>query len=793
MPDFKVDLQQTMEESFLTYAGFVAQHRALPAVEDGLKLGARQLLYAQNCKKLTHANPFKKAQKSVAEGMSQSYVHGDASAWGTLIRMAKPYAMRYPLEETQGSSGPPTNPNSHSAPRYVEMRASALSDELFRTLDKETVEVWKDNYDNTDKIPATFPSIGFYNIVNGASGIGVSLATSIPQFNLKEVNDAIIKLIRNPDASFEELYCSIDFATGGTIINQSEVKESLRLGSGKSAKVRATISYDVKKHMLIVTEVPYGVYTDTICQQLEQLINDNPDCGIESFLDATNDNPRIEIKLTKKANPERVKDMLYGSTSLQSYYGINMVMLLNGKVPKVFGWKDALSAHIAHITKMKKNEFLYDLKKAEARKHILDGLIIALEHIDEIIKLIKESDSAADAKEKLITIYHLSEIQAKAILEIKLQRLVNLERVKVLKELESLIKTIGEIQIILQSAELLNDKIIDDIEAITKEFADARRTLNIDLQIDTNTDAPIEEKKVVVMISNNGLIYCQDIESFNKQARGGKGSPIKLGDNDFIIETLYAANTEQLLLLSSLGKSYTLALGNVPVGQEIYLTQFFEMTPNERIVKIISYSDMTKYSDVVILTKNGLIKRSDIKEYQSRNKKGLVGIKLKETDGVAAVLVATEKDDVLLATKNGYGLRYPIGDISQTGRATMGVKAIDLRNEDEIIGAVILSKDNNIDGIASITGTGKAKHSSVNDFVTGIRTQKGHIIHKLDDGDSLMCICGIYNKSDLIVVSSSNIIKFSYDELQKSKLNTLGTIAIKLKGGSHILYMTQII
>lgn len=793
MPEYKRDLKEVIEDSFLTYAGFVILNRSIPDVRDGLKLGARQLLYSQYAKGITHDKGFKKGIKSVSAAMELCYVHGDSSAYGTLIRMAKPFALRYPLEETQGNFGTPVESDNHGASRYVELRASALADELFKGLKKNAITKWKNNYDDTELIPSVLPSASFYNIVNGSSGIAVGMSTSIPQFNLREVNNALVKLIHNPDATFEQLYCPIDFATGGIIVNEDEVKTSLKIGNGKSAKIRAKIDYDPKKHQLIVTEMPYMVYTNSICKQLGALINDDPNTGIIDFIDATTDAPCIEIVLSKKANPEQVKNWLYANTSLQSHYGINMIMLDNGKSPRLFGWRDALVAHLTHTKQVTRNILNFDLAKAEDRLHIVEGLLIAIAHIDEFIKIIRGSESTAEASLKMREQYGLDELQAKAILAITLARLVKLEYIKVEKEKEELLQTIADLKNLLSNEQLFNQYIINDIEEVSRKFGDKRRTVNTTLlQNENDEPLPVEEKKLVVSISNNGIILATDVDTFNKQARGGKGSVLKLKNNDFIIETIYGSNSDNFMMLSDLGKSYTLNLGSLPLGEEIYLQSLLELSLNERITKIVSYDRLSDYSHIVVVTKQGLIKKTVIEEYKSRRKGGLVGIKLREGDSVSAVLVSKEDDEIIIATKSGKNVRYPLSDISATGRATQGVKAITLSADDSVIGAVNFSPKD-FKGLISISAKGMAKVSDLEEYTYSSRTSKGTNTLKLKD-DTLAGIALQQDTvSDIIVATSGSLIRFSIEELRVSSKNTVGTMTIKLALNAKILFIGQVV
>ena len=386
MPFYDVDICETIRDDFLEYAGHVMQERSIPDARDGLKDGARKILYSQYHNKNDYKHNFVKGQAATGRVLIDGFLHGDASAYSTLVRMGKPYAVPYVFEEIQGNGGNQTNPDSHAAGRYLEIRQSELASYLFKGIEKNAINEWYWNYSNTLELPRVLPTIGIYPIVNGLSGISVGLSTSIPSTNLREVNEAIIKLIKNPDTPFEEVYCAPDFPMGGTIINGAEVKESMRNGSGKAVKIRANIEFFPDKNMLVATEIPFSVYTDTIDSEIAELINNDESCGIAKYIDATNDEgARINIYLTKGANVKKVINTLYKSTSLESYYGINMIMLQDGRFPRVYTWVEALKTYIAHIRQCKTREIQFDLDKALARKNILDGLICACSIIDKVV------------------------------------------------------------------------------------------------------------------------------------------------------------------------------------------------------------------------------------------------------------------------------------------------------------------------------------------------------------------------------------------------------------------------
>ena len=465
-----VDFQKTTEDAFLKYAASVAQERAIPDVRDMLKIGLRQGLYAQYTNKLTHKDKFQKAQKSVAAAMTQSYVHGDVAMYDTFIRMSRPWTAHYPLEEVQGSYGNPSSPDSHAAARYVEMRASEITDFLFTGLKKNAINEWYWNYDDSEQIPSVFPSIGYWNIVNGCSGIAVAMATSVPQFNLKEVNDALIKIIRDPNVTYDQIYCAPDFATGGTITNAAEVKESLRRGGGKSVRMRATLKYYPNDNMIQATELPYSVFTNTVIDQLATLTQNDPDYGIDKVIDHTKKTADIRIYLSKGINPQKMMAKLYHDTSLEYWFSINMVLLDQGRFPKVFGWRQACDAYIEHIRACKRNMVKFDLDKAEARLNIVEGLLIAVANIDEVVAIIRASDSPSAAATALIERFKFNKPQVEAILAMKLSALTRIDGIKLNTEKEELNRFIADQRHLLSSPQDLDKTLIEALNIVSALF-----------------------------------------------------------------------------------------------------------------------------------------------------------------------------------------------------------------------------------------------------------------------------------------------------------------------------------
>lgn len=465
----KSDMKQVLEDAFRDYAGETILNRAIVDVRDFLKPSARIGVYAQYVKKISPPNPPQKSLKSVSAGIEVAYTHGDSSLYNLLARMGKTWSMRYPLEDFQGSTGTVEQADNHAAARYTNMRLSLLAMNLFEGLEKDSIAKWFENYDNTGMYPSVLPSKGFYNIVNGTMGIATGLSSSIPQFNLKEVNEALIKVLWDRNIGFEEIYCRPDFATGGVLLNEAEVRESLRVGTGKSCRLRSVMEYDEIDRAITIREIPYGVYTATIKKQLVEILEGEENPGIERFLDFSGEKPLLKIYLNKGVSPKNIFVHLCKKTSLEHHVGINMTMLDKGKTAKVFSWREALVAHIEHEEEVYRHEFSFDRQKAKDRLHIVEGFTRVFSVLDEVINTIRGAATKSAASEGLLKM-GFSELQSKAILAIRLSTLVNLEIQKYIKEEEELIEKIEHLTRLLDSEELLKKEIEKGLRQVAKNM-----------------------------------------------------------------------------------------------------------------------------------------------------------------------------------------------------------------------------------------------------------------------------------------------------------------------------------
>ena len=766
------NLKEVIQESFTQYSGAVLQSRALVDVRDCLKPSARQIFYCLYTDKFLPSKPFKKTLKAIGSA-ARMYIHGDSSCEGVIMRAGQPFAMRYPLIEVEGNEGSLMSSGSWAAPRYTASRLSEFSVRLFNDIDKNTIKEWRDNYDDTEQYPSVLPTKGFYNIVNGTMGIGIGAASSIPQFNIKEVNHALEVLLLNPDATFDEIYCAPDFATGALLLNEEEVKEALKTGQGAACKLRSVVEWDSTERCFIVSQIPYSVYTNTICGELEEILNDelnNP--GIERFNDLTGVDPLIKIYLTKKANPDRVLKYLYKNTSLQSYFGINMTMLDDGRYPKVFGWKAALQAHIDHEKIVYRRGFEFDLAKIEKRIHILDGLLICIANIDEVVKVIKTSASTAAASKELQKRFLLDDEQAKAVLDMKLSRLANLEVKKLEDERDTLDVKARFIRTVLNDEDIFNQQLIDGWREIAQKFGDARRTQI--LNIENESDEPTEKKQLSLSFTNKGAVFVTETSSLYSQRRNGIGTKLKLEKNEILVDNIIGENTETILFFTNKGNYYHMKMGEFTVGEKQYLANYFSIGDNETLTAAVSLNPKNASKFIVFVTKNGLIKKSKLSEYNMKRNIGALAIKLDTDDEIVSILIL-EDEKIGIMSKCGQFIMVATSPIKSIGRVTRGIIGMKLAAGDEIMTARVIP--NNTTHLFSISTDGYGKSTSINEFsVTGTNT-KGVKIQKAEN----MCdFIPIVTQSDILINSNTTQIRIKNSEIPIQSRGTIGVKLIKL-------------
>ena len=776
------NLKPIIEQSMTQYAGAVLQSRALVDARDCLKPSARQIFYCMDKYKYTAAKPFQKTMAAIGDAMKHFYIHGDSSCEGIIMRAGQSFAMRYPLVEVKGNGGTLLASGNWAAPRYTEARLSKLAAYLFDDIDKETIEDWRDNYADNEQYPSVLPTKGFYNIVNGSQGIGIGMACSIPQYNLKELNNALIHLIDNPDCSFEEIYCAPDFATGAILYNEEDVKNSMRDGCGYACKLRSVVEFDAKERCFVVTEIPYGVYTDTISGQLEEIVNGEDNPGIERFNDLTGARPLIKIYLGKKANPDKVLKYLYNNTSLQYHYGINFTMLDQGRFPKVFTWKELLQSHINHERVVYRRAFEFDLNKIKNRIHIIDGLLICMANIEEVVQTIRSSVSTAAASEALQKKFLLDAEQAKAVLDMKLSRLAHLEVQKLENEKKDLETKAKEIENILNNEELFKEEIKKGWREVAAKFSDPRRTKI--LNIVKEDEEPTEIRQLQVSLTNHGNVFATEVSSLYTQRRGGVGNKFKMADGEYVIATQPVNSNEELLFFSHAGNVYHYKVANIAIDQFLHVQQLAPVKDWERICAITSTHKKTDKPYILFFTKKGMVKKSEMSEYNVTRNVGLKALTLEDGDEIVNVLF-TDNEKVGIVTEGGNFLMITTDDIRPIGRVAKGVKAIKLNDGDGVASARIIPADTTM--IASISGNGLFKKTSIDEFVVQGRGTKGAKIQKLNDGDWIADFYPIVKDGDILIASTNACIKLTTNDIPIFSKGALGNKSIKLNPKDNVV------
>lgn len=780
-----MELNPVIKQSFEQYAGAVLQSRALVDVRDCLKPSARQIFYALHTDKFTHDKPYKKTLKAVGS-LSRFYIHGDSSAVGVLMRAGQSFAMRYPLVDVKGNAGNLMESGNWAAQRYTESRLSLLTDQLFDDIEKEVIKDWRDNYDNTEQYPGVLPCKGFYNIVNGTSGIGIGAASSIPQYNLNEVNNALINLLLNPKCPFDDIYCAPDFATGAILLNEAEVKQSMEKGTGFACKLRSVIEYDSNERCFIVKEIPYGVYTNTICGELETILNSDENPGIDRFNDLTGSTPLIKIYLMKKANPDKILKYLYKNTSLQYFYAINMTMLGDeGKYPRVFSWREALQAHIDHEKIVYQRGYEYDIKKWKERLHIVEGLLICLASIDEVVKTIKESSSSATAKIALCKNFNLDSLQAKAVLDLKLSRLAHLEVTKLQNEKEDLLKNIEKTELILNNKELFNNELIKGWREVAAKFGDARRTKI--LNIENEEDEPTEIRSLQISLTNKNNIFVAESSSLYTQRRNTVGSKMKMENGEYIICSKSIESNDTLLFFSQNGNYYHCQASLLTIDEKIPVEALFPAKDFDNICGITPLNKNTEKSFIIFVTKNGMVKKSLLSEYNIKRNIGAKALSLEDGDSIINVIFC-EDENLGLLTEKGNFLIISTKDIRAIGRISKGIKGIKLNNDDYVISAHLIPK--NCIEIVSITGNGLIKKTSIKEFLIQGKNTKGAKIQKILVEDWLADFLPLTTENEVLVASTKACLKIKITDIPTLSKGSQGNKSIKLSSTDNVVGLT---
>ena len=773
------DIKKIVEDSFARYAGNVIMNRAICDARDLLKPSARMLMYCQMAvTKNIPSKPFVKSARVVGDALGHYYEHGDSSCYGTYMRMSKPFAMRYPLEDCQGNNGTLNNTSDEASMRYTELRLNPLGYSLFGDIDKETIFEWSNNFDETEKYPKVAPSKGYYNICNGTVGLGIALSSSIPQFNLREVNEALIKLLWNPDIPFEEICVMPDYATGALLLNADEVKKSLEIGSGSAAKLRSVIEYDKSKRALIVRELPYGVYTETISAQIQQLLEKEPNCGIDNVNDASHKKPDYEIYLTKNASPEKVLKLLYKETSLESFSGINMTVLVDGKKPAILGLRELFQAHLDHEKTVYINGFQFDRRKILARLHILEALIKAISMIDEVVKIIKQSADTKSASIGLQKLLDIDEAQAKAILDLKLSRLTHLDVSKLTSEKAELEKELARIEAILANEVLLKKEIEKGLREVAEKFGDARRTQILNLE-ETEEGEAVEKKRLSVSFTNKGGVFSNEISTLYTQKRGSVGTRLKLEKGEYIVENVVGDSTELVLLFTSNGLCRKMTLGDFKIGEKNYL----QLDEGEQLcaATLMAYKDY-----VLFATRNGMVKKTLLSNFSIGRNSTVKSLTLTKGDALISVCFLN-RERIGILTKGGNFVIIKSEDVREVGRVAQGVKGITLKEGDEVV-SVRAIPDSTVE-ILSATSNGDAKRTSITEYGVQGRATKGL---KIQNGAQFGDFYPLTNESEILANGTATQLCLSISDIALSGRATQGVRLMKLKPNEKFFRFSSI-
>lgn len=797
-----VNLTSQMKNSFLDYAMSVIVSRALPDVRDGLKPVQRRILYGMNELGVTPDKPYKKSARIVGDVMGKFHPHGDSSIYEGLVRMAQDFSYRYMLVDGHGNFGS-VDGDGAAAMRYTEAKMSKIAVEMLRDINKDTVD-FHDNYDGTEKepdvLPARFPNL----LVNGASGIAVGMATNIPTHNLGEVINGLHMLMNNPDITTEGLMKAIpgpDFPTGGVVMGKSGIRKAYETGRG-TIIVRAKVDIEEQKNgkqRIIVHEIPYMVNKAKLIERIAELARNKDIDGITDVNDETDrDGMRIVIDVRRDASAEVILNNLYKMTLMQTTFNFNMLAIVNG-APKILSLKQILQHYLEHQESVVRRRTEFELKKAQNRAHIVAGLRIALDHIDEIINIIRNSQTSEVAKNELMNNYGLSDRQAQAILDMRLVRLTGLEREKIEDEYQKLMAAIADYKDILAHRERINQIIYDELMEIQKRFGDERRT---ELQVGDITNIEdedlIEEEDIIVALTHNGYIKRLPVDEFKSQHRGGRGvKGMGVHKDDFIEQLISSSTHDMLLFFTNSGKVYSMKGYEVPeygrAAQGIPIINLLGINNKEKISAVINVSHETNDDDKYLFftTKLGTVKRTAVTEFKNIRSNGLKALNLHENDELIDVEVISEDQPMIIGTHNGYALSFKSSVVRSMGRSAAGVRGIRLRDEDYVIGAAPLNSDSKV---LVISENGFGKQTSASEYPIKGRGGLGvKTVNVTAKNGPLVGLTTVNGDEDIMLVTDQGvIIRFGIESVSQTGRSAVGVHLIKMDNGARVATIAKV-
>ena len=801
----QVYIEEEMKKSYLSYSMSVIVGRALPDVRDGLKPVHRRILYAMYDEGLLPNKRFSKCAGVVGEVLKKYHPHGDSAVYDTLVRMVQDFSLRYPLIQGQGNFGSIDGDNA-AAYRYTEARLAPIAMAMLNDIDKNTVNMIP-NFDGENRepeiLPATVPNL----LVNGSSGIAVGMATNMPPHNLAEISDATVYLIDKPDATTKELMKIVkgpDFPTGGIICGKEGIKSAYETGRGKlTVRAKANIEKQKnKKDAIVVTEIPYQVNKNNLVKAIADLVNNKKVDGITDVRDESDkEGIRIVLDMRRDVNAQIILNHLYKHTQLETTFGIINLALVNN-TPKVLSLKEIISQYIDHRRVVVRRRTQFELDKALRRAHILEGYRIAIDHINEIIKTIRESKSTQTAKVNLMKKFGFTEIQAQAILEMQLQRLTALERDKIEQEYKSLLKDIENYRAILASEKKIDGIIKTELLEVSKKYSNDRRTEIAAKAEEIELEDLIAEEDMAITISNSGYIKRLAVSSYRKQKRGGKGvSAMSTREEDFVKQLFIASSKDYLLIFSNLGIVRWLKVYEIPIAARTAkgknIVNLLSMKNDEHISSIVAVKDFSEDFSLVMATAMGNVKKTNLSLFSNPRKGGIVGISLEKGDRLIGTALSSGKSEVILATRDGKALRFPEKNIRSMGRSAKGVRGISLAKKDEVVSMIVFPPEISNSGstLLSVTESGYAKRSDFNDYRVQSRGGKGIINVKVTDRNGkVVGVLAVMPGDEIMAVTKSGMmVRCSPAEIRQTGRSAVGVRLISLKERDYVTSVANIV
>ncbi|MBI2144062.1 DNA gyrase subunit A [Candidatus Woesearchaeota archaeon] len=791
------EIEEEMKSSYLDYAMSVLVSRALPDIRDGLKPVHRRVLFSMLELGLQHSKAFRKCARIVGDCLGKFHPHGDSAVYDALVRMAQDFSLRYPLVEGQGNFGS-VDGDSAAHMRYTESRMTQIAELMLEDLDKETVDFVK-NFDGSLEepvvLPAKFPNL----LVNGSSGIAVGMATNIPPHNLREVISAAIAVIRNPQLAFDDLIRLVpgpDFPTGGIIYGTAGMREAYLNGRG-IIRVRAKTHFEHRKDRasIIVSEIPYQLNKSALVEELAGLVRDKVVTGIDDIRDESDrEGIRIVIDLKKDSNPDIVLNQLLVHSKLHSSFPIALVALVN-RVPKMVTLRAMIDSFILHRREVVRRRTAFLLRNAQEKAHLLEGLLVALENVDAVIKLIRSSDDKAAAKASLASQFSLSDKQAEAVLDMKLQRLVSLERQSIKDEHNGLMKNISDYSSILASEEMVSGIITSELSEVSQKYGDDRRTEIVEAGEEFVAEDTIKPEEVVVTITHAGYIKRLSLDSYKQQRRGGKGVIAATAREGDFVESLFVANTHSsMLFFTSLGIVHWLRVYELPEASRYAsgkaIVNLLQLRQNEKITAFIPVKEFT--GNLVMITKNGTIKKTELSAYSNPRRGGIIAITLDENDELINVASTSGSQQLIVATKNGLAVRFNEQDVRPVGRSAKGVRAIRLKENDAVVGMVVA---NEAESLLTITANGFGKRSPVADYRLISRGGSGVInIQTTDRNGPVAAVASVTDNDDVMIVSRlGNIVRIAATGISEIGRNTQGVRLMRLDESDSVVSIAKVL